>query len=142
MLALLACRRETVEQADPDEVASAFGKPKQRIGRRHGADPRPAGGDCECGGEQALSRPARGFAEPPDYQRGEAGRCERMTPEGNQRAHLPPPSVNFTDMSRGVAKLYKDVMNASGSAGLKRHQLHDVEPGFEMRLRHHQPPAV
>src|SRR3954452_17825788 len=111
MVAFLARRRQVVEQADPHEVARAFGKAEDRRIRRHRSEPRPAGGERKCTGEQALCRLPCRFAEPPNHDRGKPGRRERMAPEGDQRVH-PPPSVKSADMRRGVAKLYKELMNA------------------------------
>jgi hypothetical protein len=82
-------------------------------------EPGPASGECEGGEQQSLARLARRFAKPPQQQRSEQHRRERMAPEGDQRFHATfarRSSVKSADMRPGVAKLYKEVVNAATRA--------------------------
>ena len=110
MLPFLSGSRKAVKQADPHEITRGFGETEQRIARRDRADPGPAGGKRKGRGKQASARLPRHLSEAPQHQRREAGRGERMTPEGDQRVHdavSPRPIVKSADIGRGVAKLYK-----------------------------------
>ena len=62
VLPLVARCGQAVEQADPHEVAGAFGIADERIARRDRREPGPAGGHGERASEQALRRLARGVA--------------------------------------------------------------------------------
>ena len=106
VLAVFAGARQAVEQADPHEVAGAFGIADQRLAGGDRAEPRPAGGHRERADQQPLPGLARCFAQTPDHQGEEQHRGKRVAPEGDQRVHAPL-SVNFTDMATGVAKFYK-----------------------------------
>ena len=58
---------------------------------------------------------ARRLANAPDHQRSERSRRERVAPEADQRVHAaasPGPDVKLADMGAGVAKFYKEVVNA------------------------------
>src|SRR6185369_8174570 len=96
MLALVVRGGQAVEEADPDEIAGALGEAEHSVSRGDRTDPCPAGGQCECGSEQPLAWPPRRLSEAPDCERSEAGRRERMAPEGDQRVH-PPSTVKSTD---------------------------------------------
>ena len=109
VLALLAGRRQAVEQADPHQVAGAFGKAVQGVAWRHRRQPRPARGQRERGGEQALCRLARDILQAPDRQRQKQHGRQRVAPEADQRVHCARPlelsisptwlpvSLNFTN---------------------------------------------
>ena len=55
-------------------------------------------------------------SEPPDQQGKEHRRGKRVAPEGDQAFHNGR-TVNSTDMAGTVAKLYKEMLNASENGG-------------------------
>ncbi|MEO6582262.1 MAG: hypothetical protein ABIN68_05590, partial [Sphingomicrobium sp.] len=59
-----------------------------------------------------MSVEARACAKPPDQQSDKHRRGKRIAPKGNQAVHGAR-TVNWSDMSGSVAKLYKEMLNAS-----------------------------
>src|SRR5947209_2836621 len=117
MFPLVGCgTRQAVEKAHPQEIARAFREAEDRRTRRDRGEPRPARCKGERAGKQPLRRVPRGLAEAPEHERGKAARRERVAPEGDQRGQGRT-TVKAADMRMGVAKFYKEVVNAGEMTG-------------------------
>ena len=115
VLALVARPRQAVDQADPDQISRRFRIGGERVARDDRIEPGPAGRDRESGQQKPLIRLAD-RTEAPDREAKEGRRADRVAPEADQRVHGRSP-VNSTDMSGGVAKFYKYLVNGSARAG-------------------------
>ena len=75
----------------------------------------------EAGADEQPHRPLDAAAQAPQDDRPEQAGRQRIAPEGDQPAHGRT-SVKSADMSPGVAKLYKQVVNAAESVSLNLFQ--------------------